>query len=238
MTLRHPDPRTVPLVVPPRQIRRPETAPELRPLDFRQSLLGVLSLPEKVHFFRTRSRPSSPVREMVSRESASSAGSEKTPPSPAHLHELQYLITYGIVNNFYYNLVSYLARTGWLAVAVEDEGYWWDGRNMVQSFFLSENRQEIAAVLCCGRFVAIATVDGLVYMVDDQSEQIVSEYQCMDHVQCFEWDPAGYLYCGDSGGSVHILRVQDGVTAVVCVVAAFLQPITGMYCFGVFWCGF
>lgn len=154
---------------------------------------------------------------------------------PAELNELQYLVAYNLVNNFYFNLVSWSPVKKSIAIAIDLKAYWWNGSGMVEDILaLRTHSVPILCILCSSLgYFAVASLDGLlsVYSASRPQLHMTRAFAAPLFTVC--WFPDGvHLLAGDSGGKIFILRFLEGKTLeVISQLYGLTQQICGMYCF-------
>ncbi|GEQ70647.1 hypothetical protein JCM33374_g4326 [Metschnikowia sp. JCM 33374] len=147
------------------------------------------------------------------------------------MSELQYLVTYNLVNNFYFNLVSWSRLNNSIAIAIESKAYWWDGSSHVRD--MNIQRPGLAPVSCVscssGDAMAVSFSDGFfcIYQITKRRPPISRRFAAP--VQCVEWFPdATRLFVGDSTGSVTLLAYDGASIVVVSHLTGFTQQICGI----------
>lgn len=205
---------------------RPALCPSMNPSlshcssgDHEEALMEALNIrPGVLHYGRSHSE------RRYERDFRENTRTPEKPPDT--LLELQYLITYGISNNFYYNVILYCKKSGNLIVAVEDEVYWWDGGNMVSSFFIAGTGRDILCVGSCGAVVLIGINDGAIYLVERDTGKVKYEGKISGFLQCCDFDEErNMIYLGGSTGMIFVIEGRE----IVREFQGFFDLVTGMY---------
>lgn len=148
--------------------------------------------------------------------------------------EERYLVTYGLVSNFYYNLVSWSKALNAVAIAVHKKAYWWDGRGGVEDMDLAPRTNlVICCVECSADMVAMAFENGLLRVFLAVGNRCMSRvFSCP--ILCVCWFPDGKrLLAGTLAGTVYIVEVGrrlgllgwlGGLTQQVC--GTYLRSFT------------
>ncbi|OBA24433.1 WD40 repeat-like protein [Metschnikowia bicuspidata var. bicuspidata NRRL YB-4993] len=146
------------------------------------------------------------------------------------MRELQYLVTYNLVNNFYFNLVSWSPLNNAIAIAIDSKTYWWDGSSQVRD--MNIQRPGLAPVSCVacsnGDAVAISFSDGFFGVYQITQKRRPASRQFSASVQCVEWFPDGKrLFTGDLTGAVCLLAYDGSALRMLCHFPGFTQQICG-----------
>ena len=151
--------------------------------------------------------------------------------SAADMPELQYLVTYNLVNNFYFNLVLWSPVNNSIAIAIEGKAYWWDGSSQVRD--MNIQRPGLAPVSCVscsnGDALAISFSDGYfcIYQIARRRPPVSRRFN--SSIQCVEWFPDGKrLFTGDLAGTVCLLAYDGTAILVLCHLTGFTQQICGI----------
>lgn len=178
-------------------------------------------------------RPRTP-RKNSRRASVESTGtaSPKSPPKVAVIRELAehpYLVAIGLVNNFYYNLVTWTSKTR-VGIGVQAEAYWWNQGSKVYSVSESYPSGSMVCCLECGtgparNHTAIAWADGH-FMVLKKGKYRKLTYKFISPIHCVRWIDAHTLTGGDLTGHVYILSCRK-VIEIEVVLTAATQQISG-----------
>lgn len=180
-------------------------------------------------------RPRTP-RQNSRKISVESTGtiSPKSPPKPAVVRELAehpYLVAMGLVNNFYYNLVTWASKSR-IGIGVQAEAYWWNQGSKVYS--VSESYPSVSMVCCleCGsgparNHTAIAWADGH-FMVLRKGSYPKLTYKFVSPIHCVRWIDGQTLVGGDLTGHVYILSCRQTIKIEVVLTAAN-QQISGTH---------
>lgn len=160
-------------------------------------------------------------------EAGAQATPQKPPPVPLPMAELQYLVTYDMLHNFYFNLVLWFPLTNTIAIAIGSRSYWWDGLAQVRDMRTHDpSRAPITCISCsAGLLVAVAYANGVVLLWATPQRTLVASRHFLAAVFCMRWFPGlAHLVAGDLGGTVHLLNTA---LEPVAVIRAFSQQSCG-----------
>lgn len=153
------------------------------------------------------------------------------PLKPQELPELQYLVSYNMVNNFYYNLVSWSPARNSILIAIDSRAFWWNGSSQVHGMLLVPgSTSHICCVACSspGHFaVALANGDLSIYSSGSPARAVTRRFPAAIH--CVEWFPKGdFFAAGDAAGGVYLVSYDAVELTVVSHMRAFSQQVCGM----------
>lgn len=178
------------------------------------------------------SRRSSP-RLLTENLLASGRVASRTPPRSApdgRMAEERYLATYGLVCNYYYNLVSWCKARSMLAIAVGPRAYWWDANGGVADVDVWPATYTVICCIACSshELAAIAFADGLFCVFSAASKRRKVFRRFPHAVHCVCWYPDGKrLVAGDLRGMVYILECTGHDVATVATLPGLSQQICG-----------
>lgn len=156
-----------------------------------------------------------------------------TPPrahSVKRLEEIEYLIAYGLSNNFYNNVVSWTRFSDRMAVGVDKDVYWWDGQGNVERIdYEGEGRSPITCVSCSDlHYVAISTLDGMLYIYDESSGSVLF-HEFPAAIKCIKWMHLRNMFvAGDTKGTVYFGGIGQNNIYIVSEISISSQQICGM----------
>ncbi|PVH21385.1 hypothetical protein CXQ85_000362 [Candidozyma haemuli] len=206
----------------------PETPSRHSPRSNHQSsLVEILNLETKALVYSnnssSRSNTASPIQ--ADPRSPPSSKTQK-PKKPAELAEIHYLITAGIMDNFYVNIISWCPLSQKLAIGINEVAYWWNGQLEVQGFWTSPDESSISCLKCGGGYVLVATDDGTVTIMDSLG-CLKGSLSFPSSVLCASWT-SGQFFVGDRTGAIHSISVK-GRVAIKPIVHEFYQQVTGKF---------
>lgn len=146
------------------------------------------------------------------------------------IREIQYLVTYGLINNFYFNLVSWSHARNEIAVAIENEAYWWDGGGSIER--LKDSERILSSAITCLEcsshdLMAVATVNSALLTFSQTSGKSIDCLVLVSPIQCIKWFSCGMrFFAGDLTGVVYYVEVGKSME-VVSSFGRFTQQICG-----------
>lgn len=188
------------------------------------SLVNLLSLDTKsLDYGRRPASEPRPITRMLDVPDVNMATVEH---EPEELHEIHYLITAGDMTNYYTSLLSWCPLSQKLALAVNEDAFWWDGEMGLEGFWYNARYSGITCLKCGGGFVLVAMDWGRVTIMDVLG-CCKGEFYIDAGVTCAEWNN-GYFYLGDGNGVIYGAQVKDEVK-VAPLCHGFRQLVTGMF---------
>lgn len=209
-----------------------------------RSLHGLVLEEEHTVDFRGRSRerqtlrrPESSLLPSLRRRQARTSPTNVRVPTPTplradsvkRLDDVEYLMAYGLSNNFYNNVVSWSRFSNRMVVGVDKNVYWWVGRGNVERIeYDGECRSPVTCVSCSElHYVAISTLEGKLYVYDESSDRIYS-HKFPAALKCIKWMHMRNMFvAGDTKGSVYFGGIGQNNIYVVSEVSVSSQQICG-----------
>lgn len=156
----------------------------------------------------------------------------RPPPNSEVLEATNILQAPGLRNDYYSNLISWLATTGKITVGLGPDVYIWGGSDSAVHQLLLPNTSPITCVESGIFYTIVASSLGSVFLVDNTHTTIDTFANLLGCVFVCRWFPHGRLfYLGDEQGVVHYYEVHARRMTRVATLSSHQQQICGMSIF-------